>query len=187
MHSGSLNHIYASLARCIMCVQAPFQQLRSPLSLFSSVALYAFRLSEPYISTALPSFTPSWLYMHSGSLNHIYASLAHCIMCVQAPFHAHNINSFALLSPQWLYMHSGSLNHIYASLARCIMCVQAPFHAHNINSFALLSLSSPQWLYMHSGSLNHIYASLARCIMCVQAPFHAHNINSFALLSLSPS
>ena len=125
--------------------------------------------------------------MYSGSLNHIYASLASCIMCVQVPFHAHNINSFALLSlsPQWLYMHSGSLNHIYARLASCIMCVQVPFHAHNINSFALLSLS-PQCLYMHSGSLNHIYASLASCIMCVQAPFHAHNINSFAFsLSLS--
>ena len=133
------------------------------------------------------SLSPQWLYMYSGSLNHIYASLARCIMCVQAPFHAHNINSFALLSlsPQWLYMYSGSLEHIYASLASCIMWVKVPFHAHNINSFALLSLS-PQWLYMYSGSLEHIYVSLASYIMCVRVPFYAHNINSFALLSLSP-
>ena len=114
-----------------MCVQAPFHAHN--INSFSLLSL---------------SLPPQWLYTHSGSLNHIYASLARCIMCVQAPFHAHNINSFALLSlsPQWLYMHSGSLNHIYASLAHCIMCVQAPFHAHNINSFALSLSLSGFWL-----------------------------------------
>ena len=41
---------------------------------------------------------PTVKEMFDGSLNHIYASLASYIMCVQAPFHTHNINSFALLS-----------------------------------------------------------------------------------------
>ena len=127
MHSGSLNHIYASLAHCIMCVQALFHAhninsfaLLSPSP--SSMALYAFRLSEPYMCQ-LSSFA----------------------LCVFRLLFTHIISTALLsslpLPPQWLYTHSGSLNHIYASLARCIMCVQAPFHAHNINSFTLLSLS----------------------------------------------
>ena len=61
-------------------------------------------------------------------------------MRVQAPFHAHNINSLAfslsLSLSQWLYKDSGSWNTIYASLASYIMRVQAPFHTHNINSLA---------------------------------------------------
>ena len=116
-----------------------------------------FRLPFTHIiSTALLSSLPfpsQWLYTHSGSLNHIYASLARCIMCVQAPFHAYNINSFALLS---LSLLIGSLNHIYVSLARCIMCVQALFHAHNINSFALLS-PSPSSMALYAFRLSEPY------------------------------
>ena len=124
--------------------------------------------------------------MHSGSLNHIYASLASCIMCVQVPFHAHNINSFALLSlsPQWLYMHSGSLNHIYASLASCIMCVQAPFHAYNINSFAFsLSLS---FMALYAFRLSEPYiCQLSSVALCVFRPPFTHIISTASPSSLS--
>ena len=104
--SGSRNTIYASLARYIMCVQAPFHAHNiNSLAISLSLSM-AFRLSEHYICQ-LSSFSLSqWLYKDSGSRNTIYASLARYIMCVQAPFHTHNINSLASLSlslPLWFW------------------------------------------------------------------------------------